>query len=51
MLVVGPAVKPAYQPSTFYQHQNTLRLLVSSTGATAAPGSSANANDMSEFQR
>jgi hypothetical protein len=51
MLVIGPAVKPAYQSSTFYQHQDTLRLLINSSGAAAAPGSSANANDMSEFLR
>ena len=51
MLVLGPAVKPAYQSSTFYQHQNTLRLLVNSAGAAAAPGSSAKAKDMSEFLR
>jgi acid phosphatase len=51
MLVLGPAVKSAYQSSTFYQHQNTLRLLVNSTGAAAPPGSSANASDMSEFLR
>ena len=49
MLLVGPPVKTAYRSATFYQHQNTLRLLVKSTGAAAAPGSSASANDMSEF--
>ncbi len=48
-VVVGPAVKPSYRSSTFFQHQNTLRLLVKGTGAAAAPGSSAAANDMSEF--
>lgn len=51
MLVLGPAVKPAYQASTFYQHQNTLRLLVNSAGAAASPGSSAKASDMNEFLR
>ena len=51
MLVLGPAVKPAYQASTFYQQQNALRLLVNSAAAAAAPGSSANASDMSEFLR
>ena len=51
MLVVGSAVKPAFQSSTLYQHQNTLRLLVNSTEAAAAPGSSATAGDMSEFLR
>jgi len=51
MLVVGPAIKPAYQSSMFYQHQNTLRLLVNSTGAGAAPGTSATAAGMSEFLR
>ena len=50
-LIVGPAVKPAFQSSTFYQHQNVLRLLVNSTGAAAAPGSSAAAGGMSEFLR
>jgi len=51
MLVVGPVVKTAYRASTFYQHQNTLRLLIKSTGAAGAPGSSDTANDMSEFLR
>jgi len=51
MLMVGPAVKPTYQPSTFYQHQNTLHLLINTTGAAAAPGSSAKTSDMSEFLR
>ena len=51
MLMVGPAVKPAYQSSAFHQHQDTLRLLINSTGAPTAPGSSANANDMNEFLR
>jgi phosphatidylinositol-3-phosphatase len=49
MLLVGPVVKSAYRSSSFYQHQNTLRLLVNSTGAAGAPGSSATANGMSEF--
>lgn len=49
MLVAGPAAQPAFQSSTFYQHQNTLRLLVNSTGAAAAPGSSADASGMSEL--
>lgn len=51
MLVVGSAVKPGFQSSTFYQHQNTLRLLVNSTGAASAPGSSATAGGMPEFLR
>ena len=51
MLVVGPAARPAYQSSTFYQHQNTLRLLVDTSGAAAAPGSSASASGMGEFLR
>lgn len=51
MLMVGPAVKSAYQSTAFYQHQNTLRFLVNSTGAAAPPGSSASANPMSEFLR
>jgi phosphatidylinositol-3-phosphatase len=51
MLVIGPGAKSAYQSSAFYQHQNALRLLVKTAGAAAAPGSSASANDMSEFLR
>lgn len=51
MLMVGPAVKSAYQSTAFYQHQNTLHFLVNSTGAAAPPGSSASANPMSDFLR
>lgn len=51
MLVIGPAAKPAYQSSTFYQHQNTLRLLVDTAGAAAAPGTSSSATGMGEFLR
>ena len=51
MLAVGPAVKAAYESSTFYQHQNTLRLVINSTEAAAAPGTSFGAADMSEFLR
>lgn len=50
MLVIGPAAKPAYHSSTFYQHQNTLRLLVDTAGA-AAPGSSSSAAGMGGFLR
>ena len=51
MLVAGPTAQPVFQSSTFYQHQNTLRLLVNSTGAASAPGSSADASGMSELLR
>jgi acid phosphatase len=51
MLAIGPAARPGFQSSTFYQHQNTLRLLVDTTGAAAAPASSASAVGMDEFLR
>ena len=51
MLVVGPAIKPAYKSASFYQHQSTLRLLVNAAGAATPPGSSGSASGMDEFLR
>lgn len=51
MLVIGPGIRPGYQSSTFYQHQNSLRLLVNSSGAAGAPGSAVTADGMGEFLR
>ena len=49
--LIGPNIRPHYVSGSYYQHQNTLHLLVNSAGAAASPGSSANASDMSEFLR
>ncbi len=50
-VVIGPQVKSAYQSSTIYQHQSTLRLILASLGVNGFPGVSAVAPDMSEFFR
>jgi len=49
MLVIGPQVKNGYQSPTFFQHQSTLRLVMSTLGVTAFPGLAAAAPDMGEF--
>ena len=48
-LIVGPQVKGGYQSTTFYQHQSTLRLILSTLGVSTFPGASAAAPDMGEF--
>ena len=49
MLVIGPQAKSGYQSTTFYQHESTLRLILSTLGVTGFPGASASAPDMGEF--
>jgi acid phosphatase len=49
MLVIGPQVKSGYQSTTLYQHQSTLRLILSTLGVNASLGASASAPDMGEF--
>lgn len=41
--------KGGYKSSTFYQHQNTLRLMLEGLGVKTYPGNAKNANNMSEF--
>ena len=48
-VAVSPKSKPAYQSTTLYQHQSTLRLMLSGLGVTVFPGGAATAPDMSEF--
>ena len=48
-VIVGPHVKSAFRSSTFYQHQSTLRLVLSTLGINSFPGAAASAPDMSEF--
>lgn len=49
MVVVGPKVKKGFQSTTLYQHQSTLRLVLSTLGVNSFPGASAKAPDMGEF--
>lgn len=49
MVVVGPQVKNGYQSTTFFQHESTLRLVLSTLGVNSFPGMAASAPDMGEF--
>lgn len=49
MVIVGPQIKSGYQSTTVYQHESTLRLILSTLGVTSFPGNSASAPDMGEF--
>lgn len=48
-IVVSPKAKKQFQSQTFFQHQSTLRLILSSLGVSSFPGASADAPDMSTF--
>lgn len=48
-VIVSPKAKPGFQSQTFYQHQSTLRLILSSLGVNSFPGASAVAPSMGEF--
>ena len=48
-VAVSPKSKPAYQSTTLYQHQSTLRLILKGLGVNVFPGAAATAPDMSEF--
>jgi phosphatidylinositol-3-phosphatase len=48
-IIVGPQIKSGYRSSTFYQHQSTLRLVLSTLGIKSFPGAAASAPDMGEF--
>jgi len=49
MVVVGPSAKKGFQSTTMYQHQSTLRLVLSTLGVNSFPGAAAAAPDMGEF--
>ena len=49
MVIVSSKAKKAFQSTTFYQHQSTLRLVLEALGSSARPGGAANAPDMVEF--
>ncbi|HXI64369.1 MAG TPA: alkaline phosphatase family protein [Gemmatimonadales bacterium] len=48
-VAVSPKSKPAYQSVALYQHQSTLRLILTASGVTVYPGDAASAPDMFEF--
>jgi phosphatidylinositol-3-phosphatase len=48
-VVVSPFSKKSYQSTTFYQHQNTLRFVLSELGVNNYPGAAAAAQNMTEF--
>src|SRR5215831_5572522 len=49
MVLVGPTVKTGFKGSGVFQHQSTLRLVLSSLGVNTFPGLSAAAPNMGEF--
>jgi phosphatidylinositol-3-phosphatase len=48
-VIVGPQVKAGYRSSSLYQHESTLRIVLSTLGIRSYPGASALAPDMGEF--
>ena len=48
-IIVGPQIKSGYRSSHLYQHQSTLRLVLSTLGINSFPGAAASAPDMGEF--
>lgn len=48
-ILISPKVKPRYQSTTMYQHQNALKLTMELLGVTDFPGLAATAADMTEF--
>jgi hypothetical protein len=49
MVIAGPGIKPGFQSTTLYQHESTLRLVLSTLGVSSFPGNAASAPDMGEF--
>ena len=48
-VIVSSTSKPSYQSQTLYQHQSTLRLVLSASGVNSFPGMAGTAPDMTEF--
>ena len=48
-ILLGAHVKAAYQSTTFYQHQSTLRMILDSLKVTDLPNGAASAPQMTEF--
>jgi len=49
MVIAGPQIKPGVQSSTLFQHESTLRLVLSTLGVNSFPGNAASAPAMGEF--
>jgi phosphatidylinositol-3-phosphatase len=49
MIMVGPRVKQGYKSTTFYQHQDLLKMIATYIGIDGNIGDAAGASDMSEF--
>src|SRR5215472_9975701 len=49
IVIAGPQIKPGVQSSTLFQHESTLRLVLSTQGVNSFPGKAASAPDMGEF--
>ncbi len=49
LVVISSKSKQGYKSTTFYQHQNTLRLMLDALGVTDLPGHAAGATQMGEF--
>jgi phosphatidylinositol-3-phosphatase len=47
--VIGPHVKPHYQSSLLYKHENALRTMLDALGVNSYPGAAATAADMVDF--
>jgi acid phosphatase len=49
LVMIGPKVKNGYKSTSLYQHESTLRLILSTLGVNSFPGHAASAPDMGEF--
>jgi acid phosphatase len=49
LVMIGPKVKNGYKSTSFYQHESTLRLILSTLGVNSFPGRAASAPNMGEF--
>jgi hypothetical protein len=48
-VLISPLAKAAYQSTTLYQHESTLRLMLEGLGVTDLPGAAGAAAGMNEF--
>ncbi|HZQ93598.1 MAG TPA: alkaline phosphatase family protein [Candidatus Sulfotelmatobacter sp.] len=48
-VIISPKARPNFQSETMYQHESTLRLILSASGVNKFPGQAAAAPDMTEF--
>ncbi len=49
LVMIGPKAKNGYKSTSLYQHESTLRLILSTLGVNSFPGHAASAPDMGEF--